>query len=201
MKQIWFCSDTHFSHANIIKYCNRPFADTDEMDEALIRNWNSVVKPGDDVFHLGDVSFAKDQSKTCRILDRLNGNKFLIKGNHDKITDANLRAKFSFIRDYYELYVTDESAHGGKQLIVLLHFAMKIWNKCHRGSIHLYGHSHGTLPDDPGSLSMDVGVDSHNYTPISYEQVKAFMAKKTFKPVDHHKETLKNDTTLPDTNA
>jgi calcineurin-like phosphoesterase family protein len=63
---------------------------------------------------------------------------------------------------------------------------MRVWNKSHHGAWHLYGHSHGTLPDDPNALSFDCGVDCHNYTPISFEQVEAIMAKKTFKPIDHH---------------
>jgi hypothetical protein len=67
---------------------------------------------------------------------------------------------------------------------------MRTWNKSHRGSWHLYGHSHGTLPDDPHSMSFDVGVDCHNYRPLSFEQVKAVMSKKLFKPIDHHTDRL-----------
>jgi calcineurin-like phosphoesterase family protein len=63
---------------------------------------------------------------------------------------------------------------------------MKVWNKSHHGAWHLYGHSHGSLPDDINSLSFDVGVDSHDYKPISYEEVKRIMKKKIFKPLDHH---------------
>jgi len=63
---------------------------------------------------------------------------------------------------------------------------MRVWNKSHHGAWHLYGHSHGTLPDDKNSLSFDVGVDCHNFTPINFEQVSAIMKKKNFKPIDHH---------------
>jgi calcineurin-like phosphoesterase family protein len=72
------------------------------------------------------------------------------------------------------------------QDITLCHYALRVFNKSHHGSWHLYGHSHGTLPDDPNSLSFDVGVDCHNYFPISLDQVKKIMSKKTWKPIDHH---------------
>ena len=75
----FFTADTHFGHANIIKYCNRPFKDVDEMNEAIIANWNNVVKEGDTVYHLGDFSFRGFH----RYKNRLNGNIILLQGNHD----------------------------------------------------------------------------------------------------------------------
>ncbi len=63
---------------------------------------------------------------------------------------------------------------------------MKVWKGNHRGTWHLYGHSHGTLPDDPNARCFDIGVDCHNFTPVSFGQVKELMAKKNFKPLDHH---------------
>jgi len=74
------------------------------------------------------------------------------------------------------------------QQIILCHYAMRVWDKSHWGIWHLYGHSHGSLPDDPRSLSYDVGVDKNNFTPLLFEEVKEIMSKKTFKPVDHHGE-------------
>jgi calcineurin-like phosphoesterase family protein len=71
-------------------------------------------------------------------------------------------------------------------LIVMCHYAMRVWNRSHRGAWMLYGHSHGSLPDDPGALSIDVGVDCHDYTPISHDDIGRIMAKKTWKPIDHH---------------
>ncbi len=85
-----------------------------------------------------------------------------------------------------EIKVLDNDLSRGYQDIVMLHYSMRVWNKSHHGSWHLYGHSHGTLPDDPNSLSIDVGVDCHNYQPISYDEIKSIMSKKEFKPVDHH---------------
>jgi calcineurin-like phosphoesterase family protein len=76
---VWFTSDTHFDHINILKYCNRDYKDVVHMNESLIKNWNNLVKPGDLVYHLGDVSF-----KTDKFIHRLNGDIVLISGNHDK---------------------------------------------------------------------------------------------------------------------
>ena len=154
------------------------------QNEALIKNWNSVVRPEDTVYHLGDFAFYKDQRKTINVLRRLNGNKILIRGNHDKYLEQDVLNMFGSVHSYYELKVPDRDV--GKQMIILCHYAMRVWNKSHHGSWMLYGHSHGTLPDDPNSLSFDAGSDCHGYTPISYEQVKKIMSKKTFKPIDHH---------------
>ena len=86
---------------------------------------------------------------------------------------------FEWIRDVYTVRV-------GKQSIFLSHYAHRVWDKSHHGVYHLYGHSHGTLPDLNDSLSFDVGVDCHNYTPLSFEEVTSIMNKKNWKPQDHH---------------
>lgn len=78
---IWFTSDTHFGHRNIIKFCNRPWNTVEEMDNALIENWNKVVKPEDIVFHLGDFAFATN-GRWKEIINSLNGHIYLIVGNH-----------------------------------------------------------------------------------------------------------------------
>lgn len=165
----YFTSDTHFGHANIIKYCNRPFADAAEMDRALISNWNNRVMPGDRVFHLGDFSLSSGGS-ALNYLNKLNGEIHLIIGNHEKEAMA-VRNHFASVQPMLELSVDG-------QRMVLCHYAMRVWNKSHRGAWHLYGHSHGTLPDDPESLSFDIGVDCWNYHPVSMEQIRARMAQK-----------------------
>jgi calcineurin-like phosphoesterase family protein len=171
---IWFTSDTHFGHANIIKYSNRPFTDVDEMDKILIQNWNAKVRPDDTIYHLGDFAFHHFK----RYRDQLLGHIHFIKGNHDKEADKN--------KHRFESYHNLSQISVDGQPIVLCHYAMRVWNKSHHGAWQLYGHSHGSLPDDPNSLSFDVGIDCHNYFPISFDEVKAIMAKKTWKPVDHH---------------
>jgi calcineurin-like phosphoesterase family protein len=180
MKQnIFFTSDQHFGHANIIKYSQRPFASVIEMNAEMIRKWNEKIEKNDIVYHLGDLSLASiEETKT--ILDQLNGKIFLIKGNHDKST-ITYPKRFEWIKDFYELSVNDPEAPNGKQKIVLLHYAMKVWRSSFRGTWHLYGHSHGHLPDDETSRSFDVGVDCHDFYPLSYEEVKAIMQRKKWK--------------------
>lgn len=96
----YFISDTHFQHANIIKYCNRPFEDTKVMDETIIMNWNSVVKPTDIVWHLGDVMLG-NRENLADVMSKLNGVKFLVKGNHDtRSNDFYRRAGFKEVYDH-----------------------------------------------------------------------------------------------------
>jgi calcineurin-like phosphoesterase family protein len=179
---VFFTSDTHFGHANIIKYCNRPYKTVDEMDEDLIRSWNSVVGKHDTVYHLGDFSM----KPADYYISRLNGHIHLIIGNHEKEA-LKVRGRFASVHDLH-------SIKHGEQGIILCHYAMRVWNKSHHGYWHLYGHSHGTLPDDPNSKSLDVGVDCWNFAPVSMEQLTQAMSRKNHVPVDHHgEETLKQE--------
>ena len=134
MSNIWWTADTHLDHANIIRYCNRPFANKDEMNEVIIQNWNSVVKHEDTIYHLGDFAFSKDPGK---FFHRLNGNKILIKGNHDK--QPTTRLPWGSVHSYYELKVDG-------RFIVMCHYAFKIWNRAHHGTYNFFGHSHGSMP-------------------------------------------------------
>ena len=188
---IFFTSDTHFGHTNVIKYSNRPFKSVQEMDENLIDNWNETVKQSDTVYHLGDFSFY-DEERIVAILKRLNGNKTFLKGNHDKKIWRSSEAKniFKEMLEYKEIYVQDRDAVGGKRMIVMCHYPMITWNKCHHGAYMLHGHCHHNLKYPFPARIMDVGVDGkgYDYSPVSYEQVKAHM--KNVVPVfpDHHSE-------------
>ena len=155
----------------------------ERMDEAMIENWNNKVPKNGSVFHLGDFSF--NAQKALEIIPRLNGKIYHIRGNHDKNV-KDFGHLFEWTKDYYELKVRDQNAPRGMREYVLLHYAMRVWNKSHHGVRMLFGHSHHTLPDDPNGLSMDVGVDGWNYTPLSYDDVESFMGKKNWKPKDHH---------------
>jgi len=168
----WFTADAHFGHSRVIEYAKRPFASVEEMDQTMINNWNSVVGKQDIVYYLGDFSFYKDQQKTVDVINKLNGSEIhLILGNHDKHMKTFVKEKFTSVQHYKEIYVPDSECHLPKgQMIVLMHYAMRVFNKSHRGVIQLYGHSHGTLPGN--SQQLDVGVDSWNFTPVSYEQIK-----------------------------
>ena len=183
----FFTSDLHLSHSNVIKYCNRPFKNVDEMNEQIIQRWNKVVTPQDIVYIIGDVTFEKDEEKRIWHLNRLNGEKHLIRGNHDKIISGKTIKCFNSISDgLKEIKVPDIDGPGGNQHIVMCHYPLLTWNKGHYGSWMLYGHAHGTLKEDPNARRFDVGVDCWNFTPVSYQQVKEKMAKKNFKPIDHH---------------
>ena len=174
----WFTADSHLGHTGILKHHpNRPGAQTGDIaehDKALIHNWNSVVKPGVIVHHVGDFSW-RDPEK---YLKKLNGQIHLTVGNHDRFKAHQLKA-FASVHDISKVKVEG-------QLIYLCHYSMRIWNRAHFGTWHLYGHSHGSLRDDPHSFSFDVGMDCHNYRPISFQEVAALMAKKKWKARDHH---------------
>lgn len=198
MSQIYFTSDTHYNHKNIVRGTTswdikeserteqrvRDFDTLEEHNATLIKNINSVVKHDDTLWHLGDWSFGgKDSIKTFR--DQLEcRNIHLVFGNHDQHIeplDSPYRPLFSSVQYYKELHVSD---NGEKRRIVLLHFALRIWNKAHHGAIHLYGHSHNTIPDF--GKSMDVGVDTNDLKPYSLTQILEIMRKRETPVVDHH---------------
>ncbi len=181
MGQIFFTSDHHFGHTNIIKFCERPFADINEMNEALIKRWNEKISPEDEVYHIGDFAKTKDYDQVADILDRLNGTKYLIVGNHEGPA-LHHRKKFKWAKEYFELKVKDSECKNGVQRIILFHYAMRVWRGDFRGTWHLYGHSHGNLLDKDNRLSFDVGVDCHDYYPLSYDEVKAIMKTKKWEP-------------------
>lgn len=194
---VYFTSDLHFNHSNIIRFCDRPFSSVQEMNEKLILNWNETVGLEDEIYCLGDFAFGSDE-KVQAILRRLSGRKTLILGNHD----YSLRKKdwaywfFEDVRNFKEIKLQDSDANNkGVREITLCHFALRVWNHSHKGAWNLFGHSHGSLPEDPNSFQLDVGVDMRaklygmtpeSYRPFSYAEVKQYMSQKTFKAVDHH---------------
>lgn len=162
--EIFFTSDCHIGHKNIIKYCNRPFDCVDDMNHTIISKWNDAVSYNTRVYCLGDICFARKDEQFREMIGQLNGKITLILGNHDN---------FKMVRrnkDLFEEVVPVKEIRHDGQTIVLNHYAQRTWNKSHHGSIHLYGHSHGTLP--PYGYSFDVGVDSWNFAPVSWTQVK-----------------------------
>ena len=182
---VWFSADQHFQHANIIRYSHRPFTNVAEMDERLVSNWNERVGPKDTVYHLGDLIFRATPQQAAELLSRLHGQICLVRGNHDAVAERH-KERFTWIKDLAEIKIADAGAPDGWQRIVLCHYAMRVWNRSHYGTWSLFAHSHGSLPDDPHSLSLDVGVDVWNYAPVSYEEIKERMLHKQFVPVDHH---------------
>jgi calcineurin-like phosphoesterase family protein len=188
---IWFTSDTHYYHRNIIAFCDRPYADVEAMNDGLISTWNSRVGRQDIVYHLGDFAFC-GKTRRHEIIERLHGRKHLIRGNHDPDRDEWwLNNGFESVRDYFVLRVHDQgqSDEGDivqyHQPIVLCHFPILSWENMQHGTWHLHGHCHGSLP--PTRMQrMDVGVDTNKMHPYSYEEVKQIMIKRMIVPVDHH---------------
>ena len=135
MKRNFYIADTHYGHNNILKYDNRPFMSVEEMDRALIRNWNNAVSPEDRVYILGDFSWY-DKKSTGKVLDELNGTKILIIGNHDHVTDK-LKDKFAARYDCLEI-------NDGGKTVILSHYPIPFWNKQFYDSVHLYGHVHNS---------------------------------------------------------
>lgn len=140
---IFYISDTHFNHSNIINFDKRPFTNVDEMNETLIHNWNSVVKRGDQVYILGDFCWSRDENVWISILRRLNGQKFLIRGNHDpKRVPEKLVKYFAQVCDYKEIKDCGRT-------IILSHYPMLTYRADHHENIYMfYGHVHKTKEAD-----------------------------------------------------
>ena len=176
----FFTSDTHFTHANIIRFCSRPFKNVEEMDETMIANWNRVVSENDIVFHLGDFCMG-GSSKWTNVLNRLNGKIYLIIGNHDM---KNLKQSCS---DRFEKVAMQMYIEVDKQKIYLNHCPFLCYGGAYRDTWQLFGHVHTNKNNtgiDAPRLKMlfptqyDVGVDNNNFTPVSFEQVKAIIQKQ-----------------------
>jgi len=195
---IFFTSDTHFSHDKIIEYCKRPFKDANHMNEVMINNWNSVVGPDDIVFHLGDFAWGGSQVWNS-ILDRLNGHIYLILGNHD---EKNLRqgyiSKFEWVG--YQMHISIEG-----RSVYLNHYPFLTYGGIYRSEEdqvwQLFGHVHSQknrtnyscitdeevkeiLSQDKERLNYilpsqyDVGADNNDYTPISWNKVDKIIKKQ-----------------------
>jgi calcineurin-like phosphoesterase family protein len=155
----FFTADTHFGHANIIRYCARPFMTAEDMDVALVNNWNARVKPTDVVWHLGDFAFPRKlaQGRLADIFASLNGEKHLVRGNHDPAETFELA--WASIGDLRKV-----------EGIVLCHYGLEVWDgSFHGGTPHFHGHSHGLLPKRPNRF--DVGVDCRDYRPVTAEEI------------------------------
>jgi len=164
----FFTADEHYGHSNIIKYCDRPFKDAEEMNETLIHNHNEVVSEGDTTIHAGDFAWTKEISYAYDIIKELNGKHILLRGSHDAWMED---------RDFHhEIW----EKRFGNAYIVICHYAMRTWPRSHWNSIHLFGHSHGRL----GGMgkSIDIGVDTNNFYPYSLDKVLRIMDTRPDNP-------------------
>jgi len=149
----WFTGDEHLGHANILKYCNRPFSNTTEMDNEIIRRHNEVVGANDTVIHAGDFSLKHDVSN---YLQCLAGKNVFLKGSHD-YWGKDLNLSYLFEKHIEGIYV------------VVCHYCMRTWPRSFHGSIQLFGHSHGKLQDLENQY--DVGVDNNDFYPVSLKTI------------------------------
>lgn len=186
---IWFSADHHFGHANIIKFCKRPYFSVEEMDADLIENWNRVVDTDDTVYYLGDFTLGSFQ-RFKYYVGKLNGNISIVPGGHDgrwvdRARDSEVRSKTGKVDILPQLDYMVLPIEGKKYplMLVLCHYPLLSWERSHYGSIHLHGHTHGTIkvidksrdkqlpPGQRRGLRMDVGVDPMGYEPISLVEV------------------------------
>jgi calcineurin-like phosphoesterase family protein len=168
---VFFTSDTHFGHHNIIASCGRPFPNVETMDREMIARWNARVSPKDIVYHLGDFCHRNDRA-AAEYLSALNGNVHLVAGNHDVETLQTASGHFASIHIMLEV-----KAEG--QTLVLCHYPLREWRNAWSGAWHLFGHVHGRLDEVPLGRSLDVGVDSHDFYPWSFEEIAAALAQRS----------------------
>lgn len=164
----WFTADEHYAHKNIIHYCNRPFSTIEEMDETIIRNFNSVVFKNDTVIHAGDFTLLKDREEIYKkYINRLNGKHIFLIGSHDY-----------WLRSTHNSYIWERKILD--HYFVVCHYAMRTWARSHYNSIQLYGHSHGNL--NPIGKQHDIGVDNNNFFPLSAKQIIDIMRERPDNP-------------------
>lgn len=171
----YYISDTHFGHANIIKLNNRPFSDVEEMDNIMIRNWNETVTDEDIVYILGDFCFTKKGLMPDRYINRLNGKKVFILGNHDQIIGKD--KNYPGIESVYNYLEIQDTTRKSRYRVILFHYPIAEWNGYFRGSIHLYGHIHNNMKNDAYKVmqsikgAYNVGADILGFRPRTLEEV------------------------------
>ena len=187
-QKIFFTSDLHFGHENVIRFDNRPFNTVEEMDEEMIKRWNTKVGKGDIVYVLGDFIWKAATNEAVSIIRRLNGQIILIKGNHDRfLHNAAAKKALAGIKDYDDICVTLED--GTTRRCILSHYFIPFYNGHRYQAIHLHGHSHLTeeaaeevristeLNEKGYDLKIyNVGCMYWNYTPVTLDEILERMA-------------------------
>ena len=158
LSKIYFTSDLHFGHENVIRFDNRPFETVDEMDAELVRRWNAKVDRGDLVYVLGDMIWKTKNDDALNIIKSLNGQINLIKGNHDRfLSNAKAKNALAAVKDYDDICVTLED--GATRRCVLSHYFIPMYNGHRYQGIHLHGHSHFT---DEADFEIDLAEQLNN---------------------------------------
>lgn len=173
----YYIADTHFGHANIIKFCNRPYKTVEEMDEELIFNWNNKVHHDDDVYIVGDFIYKQSVSPEVYI-NKLKGRKHLIMGNHDHSWLKNIDGAkwFEDISPLKLIYDCDAKSH-----IVLCHYPLMTWIKEKQGAYMVYGHIHNHTEDLPfwtlirdNAKMLNAGVDVNFFSPATIKELVVY---------------------------
>ena len=187
--KVFFTSDPHLGHTNIIRFCNRPYNDVIEMNQDMVKIWNETVPVDADVFILGDVAFRTSKNAIKHILDSMNGRKHLIMGNHDRLNALPLDC-FEHISMQDQIVIKQYNSDEDKNeftTCVLSHYPLMRWAGITRGTFSLHGHEHGNIPNSEYMLNqMDVGWDTFG-KPYSWIDIcNAFterMLKNDGKPI------------------
>ena len=156
----WITSDHHFGHTNIIDYCDRPFQDVDYMNQYMIDKWNSVVRPGDKVFHLGDFALQMNEEEVTNLVSRLNGDIILVRGNHDRFGVEKFK-RCGFIGVKKKINLNN---------FILTHKPLPV-EDLGAGIINIHGHVHNyDCGHDPNKYT-NVSVEMWDYTPINFVEL------------------------------
>jgi len=185
----WWTSDTHFSHANIIRYSKRPFADVDEMNHALIANWNERVAADDVVWHLGDLALGRNIREQVALTSQLNGRRKLVPGNHDRVASffegGDQRARFWSVYEAagWEIMPEELEHEIAGRRVVVSHFPytgdsqhMERYldrRPVDRGLPVIHGHVHGEFAER--GRQFNVGTDVRGYAPVNESEIVNWM--------------------------
>lgn len=175
MVDVWFTSDHHFGHANILKFTGfdgkfiRPeFSSVEEMDEIMAERWNSLIKPQDKVYHLGDFSFL-NENKSIKMVKRLNGKKRIVLGNHDKLGAM-------FYAKHFEKVLGSKKTTIHELNLILTHWPIQKSEFIEDNWYVVHGHIHTNLTKKSGFIN--VCVEHTNYYPINAEELKKLHDKQ-----------------------
>lgn len=176
--KVFLGADYHFSHKSILRFCpdSRPFKDVDEMNEAIVDRHNSMVSPEDTTYMLGDIAFCS-ATIAAGFLNRMNGKKILITGNHDKgnLKQNKFRDVFEEIHEYLEIRLPCNTK------VCMFHFPIYSWNESHYGGIHFFGHLHSKPALGMKGRCMDVGLDTNNCYPYNMDDLVEKMKQIEFR--------------------
>ncbi len=169
MPDIWFTSDTHFNHDRLFIWHPRGFENVSEMNEAIIERWNSIVKPNDIVYHLGDVMLGADMQAGLRLISKLNGIKYLAYGNHD--TDSRVKS-FAANHFFKDIQMGYRIKGSGKKLFIATHYPTLVANgEEDKPIFSIHGHTHSKDKWSEVYHAYNINMDAHDCRPVNIEDI------------------------------